>query len=201
MTEVKWGAGNKAQDKAFDATNLHGKPIELFFGEHPHSRQDNDIYARDEYGHVYGFDGHRRLIDVKIVSENYLKESHYSGDEIRKSVTGYIFCDGEQVYEFFSRDPQYALLRAHSLIGELGGHPSAWLSKSERQKLVGRKIYFKQTPAVIASLITEQGAIIIETEDKRPFPAMPWDSDGFMVHEPSSTIKEDVLSASIWWFR
>lgn len=103
----QWGVGNKADSKAFD-TALMGKQdevVELIHGEHPHIRGPNNTYARWADGDIDGFDGHRRLVDVQLHSTNYLKTSHYSGNQIRKAGTCTISIDRVQVYEFFYRDP------------------------------------------------------------------------------------------------
>jgi hypothetical protein len=48
-------------------------------------------------------------------------------------------------------------------------------------------------------LMTDQGAIIISTEDGRPFqPTIYAKDDG---DDAESSIKDDVLSPHIWWFR
>src|SRR5262245_54628123 len=112
MSEEKWGYGDpqdkKPWGKAIMGRPGRPRPMDLLWGEHPHSRSNNNIYAREGDGEIYGFDGHRILIDVTIRSNNYLKSSYYSGDEIRKGGSGAIIADGEQVYEFFFRDPQWA---------------------------------------------------------------------------------------------
>ena len=100
----EWGPGDLSKAKTFGWTTIgeekDGGALELFFGEHPHSRRDDNIYARDDHGNVYGFDGHRPLIDVTFRSYNYLKSSHLSGDEIRKGGQCVILADREPVYGF-----------------------------------------------------------------------------------------------------
>lgn len=207
-TDEKWGVGDKADARAFDTTTVDGRIVELFFGENPHSRQDNNIYARDpQSGAVHGFDGHRRLIDVRIESGNYLKSSYMSGDEIRKAVTGRIFCDGTQVYEFSHRHPDEALLTAHRLLRVLQEHESDWLIADARMKMIGRTIYYHEMPATIRATIEEQGCVMIELAAEAVQSvrvrgkeiAELWedwqDSDG------SYTVKDDVLSPHIWWWR
>src|ERR1051326_6599782 len=129
----RWGVGDQADSRAFDTTTVDGRIVELIHGEHPHSRRDDNTYARDPItGAIHEFDGHRRLIDIKIESSNYLKESDFSGDQIRKTVTGTIISDGTQVYEFSHRTVEAVLLQAHRLLQGLQEHESGWLSADER---------------------------------------------------------------------
>ena len=203
--EQKWGFGNPADPKPFARTILgtadRGRPIDLIFGEHPHSRRDDNIYARGEHGDINPFDGHRVLIDVSLRSSNYLKESHYSGDEIRKGGSCEISADGVVVFEFFFRDPQWALLKAHRLITELGEHPSNWLVAAERAGLIGRKVFYERHPAKIVRLIEDQGCLILEP-DGGNFPAPVWkeDQDDWL-SENASSVKTEVTDPKIWWFR
>jgi len=200
-----WGYGNPEDKKPF-ATAIMGsadrpRPIELLHGEHPHSRSDNSIYARDEWGNVHDFDGHRILIDIVVRSENYMKESELSGDEIRKGGRATIIADGVEVFEFFFRDPQRALLRAHQIIGELRDNASGWLVKSEREKLIGRRIWYERTPAIIERLVEDQGCIIIKPDVADVFPRPVWSSDDDCYGDDRDSLKIEVTSPAIWWWR
>lgn len=200
MTEQQWGVGNKAQGKAFDKTKVGNQEYELFFGEHPHGRSDHNIYARSDSGRIEEFDGHRRLIDIKIISYNYLKESELSGDQIRKGVTIQIFSDGEQVWEDFHRDPLDALLKARELLQKLESHETRWLYKEEREALVGRKIFYREIPCVIERVIVDQGCLIIRREDGEPFPPAVYVEAG-EYYEKELTVKDEIFSKHIWWWR
>ncbi len=206
QTTERWGVGDQADSRAFDTTTVGDSIVELIHGEHPHSRRDNNTYARDPItGTVHEFDGHRRLIDIRIESSNYLKSSSLSGDEIRKSV-GVIISDGTQVYEFHHRTPEDVLLMAHRLLVVLQEHESGWLSADERMRLPGRKIYYHEMPATIQYVIEEQGCVMISiardamnSRVRGREIAELWedwlDSDGDCV------VKDDVLSPHIWWWR
>jgi hypothetical protein len=196
----QWGVGDQADAKAFD-TVPEG---ELIFGQYPHSRQDNNIYLRRPSGDIVPFDGHRRLIDIDIKSSNYEKESEWSGDEIRKSVTGTVTVDGVQLVEEFGRDPINMMRRLERVIETYSEHESRWFDKKAREAMVGRKIYYHDQPATIKRLIESQGAIIIECgagfkpptrdeEDEGDWE--DWKVDGHY------EVKDDVLSPHIWWWR
>jgi hypothetical protein len=193
----QWGAGDRAKWDHWGLVRVGGREYPLIWGEHKHSYSDNKMYV--EMGkEPTAFDGHRVLIDILIKSGNYLKESHYSGDEVRKSCTAQIVADGEVVYEFGGREPEYVLLRAHHMLGVLKDHPSNLLVKKERERLVGRKIYYRDHPAVIDRLILDQGCIIIKSADGQPFPSPAWREKD---DEREASIKDDILTPHIWWFR
>lgn len=199
MTDDQWGAGERAKWHSSGLVRVGDKAYPLIYGEHPHSRRDNNHYV--EMGkEVVGFDGHRIEIDVKIETRNYLKESHLSGDEVRKGGSGQIIADGEIVFEFFLRDAQWGLLHAHRLIGELSEHSSGWLMRSEREKLIGRKVYYRERPAVIERLITGQGCVILATEDGRAFPPPVWHEEDD-IDDGDNTVKTEVTDPNIWWHR
>lgn len=198
--ERKWGPGSRENWNPIGVARLGELKLPLFFGEHPHSTRDNNLYVEIAPGHAIGFDGHRVLIDVSIESRNYLKDSHHSGSEIRKSGTCAIKADGVQVYEFFFRDAQWALLEAHRLIGLLGEHSSGWLISEERARMVGRKIFYREIPCIITALVESQGCVMISTESGEPFPP-PVYADADDDDERESTIKDVVTSPHIWWHR
>lgn len=202
MSSEEWGAGNRDNWSDHGTVTVGKQEYPLVYGEHPHSRQDNRHYidlGKDR--EPVGFDGHRVLIGVQIESSNYFKESHYSGDEVRKGGSAKILADGEVVFEFFHRDTQWALLRAHSLIGQLREHESGWMIRKERERLPGRLVSYREHPAVIDYLIVDQGCLILKTEDGQPFPAPAWARDEGYGYEASSTAKVEVTDPHIWWFR
>lgn len=195
----QWGAGDPANWSDHGTINLGPNTYPLIYGEHPHSRSDNRHYAVID-GRPSEFDGHRILLDVRLTSHNYMKESELSGDQIRKGGTGQILADGEVVYEFFFRDVRGALLQAHHIIGELSEHGSGWLVKRERDRLLGRKLFYREHPAIVERLVVDQGCVILRTEDGKPFPPPVWrqsddEDDG------EASIKAEVTDPNIWWWR
>lgn len=193
----EWGAGDEGKWHDHGTVRLRDNELPLIWGEHPHSRQDNHHYAMLN-GSPMAFAGHRVEIDVILESRNYLKESHLSGDEIRKGGSGKIIADREVVFEFFFRDIQGALLRAHHLIGELSESPSGWMSKRERDNLLGRKLFYREHPAIVEKLLVDQGCLILRTEDGKPFPPPVYHDAG---DETEATVKVEVTDHNIWWFR
>jgi hypothetical protein len=199
-----WGPGDDAANiKSFGKTLVGKEEVELFHGEHPHSRQYNTTYVRTKRGTIYGFSGHQVLIDITFTTDNYLKSSELSGDEIRKSGVCVISADREPVYSFGFREIPWALIKAHQLLTELSEHSSGILIKSERDSLVGRKIYWDRVPAVITRYIRDQGEIIITAESGHEFPQLIYaiDDGEYDDDHDKRQIKDDILSTKIWWFR
>lgn len=166
----RWGPGNKDKDPSFETGHLDdGTPYELIFGEHPHSRSDNNIYARfkepmgSERESIVGFDGHRILVRIELRTMNYLKTSYLS-------------------------------LRIRQKLYQLMDLPVA-LWKGETPE--GRKVYWRQTPAIITRWLPDQGCVILEADGVDYFPPSPWDE----AQEAEKTIKDDILTPSIWWWR
>jgi hypothetical protein len=204
LNSPKWGEGDTANIKPFGKTFMGNEEVQLFHGEHPHSRNDNNTYARTKQGYIYGFDGHRVLIDITFKTNNYLKSSGISGDEIRKSGECIISADREPIYAFGFREINWALNKAGYLLTVLSEHSSGILVKSERDKLPGRKIYYDRTPAIITRLVHgDVGTIIIEAEHGHNFPQPIYSIENDEIDEDhdDKRIKEDILSNKIWWHR
>ena len=198
-----WGAGDPIKWSDHGSVVVGNRRHPLIYGEHPHSRSDNRHYVKMGDGEPVGFDGHRILISVTLESRNYLKDSHLSGSEVRKGGSGKIIADGVVVFEFFFRDISYALRKADHLITELMEHPSGWMSKDQRDALVGRAIYYREVPAVIQRVILDQGCLIVRTADGKPFPSPVYhdpDEDGDD-DERGAEAKVEVTDHNIWWFR
>lgn len=200
-----WGVGKKTNEKAFATTYVGKEKVDLIFGEHPHSRQDDNVYARWESGRIEGFRGHSLLHEITFKDYNYLKESHYSGDQVRKGGECSIRINGTVVETFFYRDVEDALLRAIRRLSEIHEFPVRLWDEKERASLVGRKIYYRDQPAVITRFFEDQASIMICPDPKTtPFAPAPYEIEdqkkGDTV-EFESEIKDTIYSKHIWWWR
>lgn len=173
--------------------------VDLVHGEHPHSRCDNTTYARWPDGRIEGFDGHRILWEVQLKESNYLKQSDLSGDEVRKGGNGVLIANGVQVYEFFFREIQRALKDASRLIEQLEECPFRIWDEDERQRVKGRKIFWRDQPAIITGLCLDQGCVIIAPDGFKNFVAPPWRENGD--DDGERTVKAEVIDPHIWWWR
>jgi len=197
MSDDKWGPGNLSKIKIFETNRFdNGTKLELFFGEHPHSRQDGTIYARTPDGGIYGFDGHRRRMKIDIEEFNYLKTSELSGDEVRKGCKGKLFVNDVQCYTTTGRTYEGVF---HSI--------QNWVAKMETnwdwyphnvKKEIGRVIGYQEQLFRIKSFDIEEGTMIIETADGLPRKRFLWeDPEDF---EMESKIVVDIISPQITWY-
>lgn len=201
MCEEKWGVGKEANSKAFNTTAVGGEQVHLIHGEHPHSRQDNNTYARFQDGSIEGFSGHWILTEVSFEDFNYLKTSSLTGNEVRKGGTCKIRLNQIPVYEFFYREISEALLKARDIVNELKEHPLILWNPESKSAAVGRKVYWDNQPAKIVRLI-QNGSVILEPDypdgsDFRPITYMIDSNEEF----EDRNIKDSVLSSKIYWFR
>ncbi len=141
------------------------------------------------------FDGHFILWGFEYFPTTYLKSSGLSGDEWRKGGEIRYFKNRKQVYSEFCREP----LIAHNLIGatllKLMDFP--W-----DQVKIGAKVWYRDLPCVVTMILEDQGCVILEREDKKDFPDAVWhdQSDGAM-GEGEDTVKIEIISESIYWYR
>lgn len=200
-----WGVGNKADAKAFATADVEGKEVELIHGEHPHSRRDSTTYARWPDGSVEGFAGHRVRRRIEIEESNYLKTSGLSGNEVRKACSCTIYFNDKPVYAFGAREAPAALLRARHIIGKLEDLPIHHWDKPE-EEIVGRKVFYRDDPAVITDFFADQGAIVLKADgcSFRPPAWQQADEEEMAMRAADGNdqeIKDDILSPHIWWFR
>lgn len=204
---AEWGVGSRADDPPFDTTVVGKHEVDLIFGEHPHSRCDNNMYARWKNGDVEGFSGHRLLHEIKFKDHNYLKESELSGNEVRKGGNCEIYINGFLVDTFFYREIDHALSRAYERLGKIHENPIRLWNPKERASLTGRKVYWKDHPAIITSFIEEQVCVCLEPDPPDclfPLPAYHQEDikEGQVIDvEPRHEIKDSVYSPHIWWWR
>lgn len=194
-----WGAGDPASWRTSGSAVVDGVTVPLIHGEGAHSRSDNNVYAIIG-GEAVAFDGHRLLLDVNFSSRNYLKTSGMSGDEVRRGGTCTIKADGVVVFSFSYRELDWAMRKAQTVIEQLSEGGADFLSKESRDKLVGRKVYYMNHPAVVTRVVTDQGCVILEAADGTKFPKPPWHSSS-EDDEYSRVVKVEVTDAHIWWWR
>lgn len=197
MTE-NWGPGNKFEP--FDKVLIKDETIELGFGEHPHSRNDNDLYVKFPDGRIEGFAGHRVCWEIQIEEYNYLKQSELSGDEIRQGCTTSIFANKIKIYELSTRTYEQALFEIRVTIDKLLELPFALWKDEDRETLIGRKVYYRNTPAKITMLLLEQGCVMMIADNSTGlFPNPPYRKEDDM--EEQDEIKAEVIDPNIWWYR
>lgn len=203
----EWGVGDQAGAKAFGTAGLDdGTTVELIHGQHPHSRQDSNTYARFPDGDVEGFSGHRVCVSVVVEEYNYLKESGLSGNEVRPGGRCKILFDGRCVYGFFGRNAGWMLRKADQLIPEIREHSIGHhlMEDDPAASLRGKKVYWRDEPAVITNFDGEEGTVTLRAETSSgafKTPAYRREDEDDADDDDNRTIRDDYLSKNIWWWR
>jgi hypothetical protein len=204
-----WGPGNKLNAKAFTTTTV-GAPdqerqIELFFGEHPHSRMDNSVYARDDSGFTAGFSGHHSPVSIIVEEYNYLKSSGLSGDEYRRACNTKVLIARKHVYTLgHGRDWLYAVTRLPDVVTRLQEHPVRFWSDEDIRSLEGRKVWYADQPAVVRRWSPDMGVFIESVNGRFRPPGWAQASQDQIDNwndEYAEGLYIDVLDARINWFR
>ena len=200
----QWGVGDKKDAKPFDRAPLGDEWVDLIFGEHPHSRSDNRMYARMPCGEVEAFDGHRICTRIEINESNYLKTSELSGDEIRKGGSVKVWMNGLQVYSDFVRSWESGMARARDYINKVfsGTFPLKPWDPDDWKALEGRKVFYREIPSLIDHVIPHQNCVIVVPDGVKAYPPAPWHNDrGDYDEYENRSAKVEVDSPHIWWWR
>jgi len=202
MMNDQWGVGNNKDAKAFSTVQVGGHYFDLIHGEHPHSRCDNNVYARRN-DKIYEFDGHRIALKFEVETSNYLKSSYLSGDEIRKNCEFKIWINGEVCYTDWCREPLDALIKIHGVLYKILEHSSNYWGED----ITGKRIFYDDVPAKIERMDRAEASIFIVPDGSENFPVPAW-----VIEDPEEDAEEwnasygkgckvSVFSDSIWWFR
>jgi len=195
-SEEKWGIGDKDKEQAFDTVSVGEDIVDLIFGQHPHSRQDNRIYARTKSGEIYDFDGHRLPFKIEIELYNYIKCSHLSGDEIRKGGTARLFLNGQQIFEDFCRSYESGYKKIDRFVEDMELNWS-WYPK-DTKSYIGRVVGYREQLCKISRFIIDQACMILETLDGKPFKKFLWEDNED--YEKELEIKVNITDPSITWY-
>lgn len=199
VSDTKFGPREEDRTrKAFDTVDIEGEKVDLIRSDGVHSTCDNNCYARYSSGELHGFNGHRIRWGVEIKEGNYLKESHLSGSEVRKSCTAKIFAGDVQVYELGGRDVEIMLDKVKWTIAKLEDLPAEVFTREGRIQITGRRIFYRDQSAIIENYFVDQGTVIIAKAGTGHFNRAAWQDEDNDEYE--STVKEDILSPHIWWF-
>lgn len=220
----KWGAGGEFRPFAYavlGSSEDRQQALVLGNGKYPSSRSYNTHYVRfgrEDSPDYEGFDGHRYPWHIEISESNYLKTSGLSGNEVRKSCSVLIYVTTtvpskpqagieprivrKLVYATGAREAEYALQKLPMLLGKLMEHTSQLWDGDENDFscVVDRKVFYRDQPAVIRRYLPDQGAVIIESEDGKPFRRPVW-ADDDRDDDAEASVKTDLFDEGIWWWR
>jgi hypothetical protein len=197
---VKFGHGQNIRD----ARLALGQP--RHYGPEP-PKPDSVWWAETKPGHWSRHRGHFYHVETGLHTENSREVNDWKGrDEIRGEIWWWIKIDGEQVYEGHGgTDVSHALRSMEMAVHKLADHAAInWgAGQTAAEQLLGRKIWYDRTPAVIHSTsVLHQGCVMIRPDGQEFFPAPVWrrpeEDDPYERRE----FKVDILSdGRIWWWR
>jgi len=197
MESEKWGVGNASESKSYATVKVGNEEVELIHGEFPHSRQDNTTYARFKDKSIEGFSGHRWPFKIVIEEYNYLKESHMSGNDVRKGGNVKVFVKDVQIFDEFCRSYERGYKLATQFIDSMEMEWS-WFPFNTEEK-IGRTIFYREHKFVIKSFVTSQACMILEPLDGSDVPRFAYESEEYF-EEGEKSLKVEINSPHIWWW-
>lgn len=110
-----------------------------------------------------------------------------------------------RVYRFYSSDMWEAVVKATTIIPKLEKFPVPIWNRSDCECLLGRKVWYREMAAVIQDFDGERGTVTLRPDNaEKVFVPEPWTgAHDHVIHETlwNQSIKEDLLSPQIYWFR
>jgi hypothetical protein len=173
------------------------------------AKADSVWWAETAPGHWSNFEhAHFFHVETGLKTTNEHNVNAWKGrDEIRGYTEWWIKINGEQVYEGRSgTDVGYALRSMERALSELKAHDAInWgTEETAAEQLMGRRIWYERTPAVIFSVsVLDQGCVMIKPDGAETFPppvsrkADEVDDDPYERGE----YKVDILRSPIYWWR
>lgn len=201
MGQWGYGQGSPHSPYVIQQVKVGDEVLDLLFGEHPHSRSDNSIYARFSSGAMVGFNGHRLLHDITFHDVNYLKTSGISGNEVRGSGMATITINDSPCGFVTYRDIFEGLLAVRARLRAIHDLPFRAWDARDRDAMTGKEIFYHNTPAIITIADWEYMEVNISPEKGHDFPKTPWQSDDSYREMGSLGVRDSMFSPHIWWFR
>ncbi len=172
--------------------------------EHALHNRGSDNYWIDINGEMVPFiprDAHRPAFEFRVRQENGYKHK-WGGYRLTKSVVATIIANGKSVYEFHTRDMDYALAKCQVLAAEMTEHSFDFF---DLQSNNNRKVWYYEQPGLIKPDYYHNGRLsIIYDGDEEGFDLdRPWwirnpiEDDWHMKKE----VHTDVFDSNIYWFR
>ena len=134
---------------------------------------------------------------------NYLRKG-----EMRQGGTTKILRNSKWFYEIQTGSYTYGISRALSIVEQLKDHPVFFSERNWRKNMLKRKVWYDGVPAIVTSIIEEQGCVILAPDPKfnLPFKISPWmiENDGtfgMMGGHDSDFAKCEYLYDKIYWYR
>ena len=104
--------------------------------------------------------------------------------------------------QFFFRDVMEALLESRNLIRKIHDHPIQIWDSKERKKLVGRKVFWHDEPAVIDIFLEDQACVVMVPDGIEHFRLSASEiGEDYPDDESRLRVKDTIYSPHIWWWR
>jgi len=168
------------------------------------SRGENDLWAypRDQQMSVRNlveFNGEPICWGVEAKEVNSIIHK-WDESEARMGIFVSITRNGEKFFTFRGCEIGYALARARVYISEFEEHPLNLFEIGYDQKAVGRKVWWRDQPAIVSRFIHGQACVMLKPDGFPIFNRPNCHKDSQMFYDQED-IKADILDKHIWWFR
>lgn len=194
----------------YGENNWYCYPLYKEINPYPEKRgiRDEPEYVWDDPGptpdNIMEYNGRSVCWSIAFEETNYFRKG-----EMREGGRCTIFRNGHKFYEVGGRDINYGLASAQRILMQLQEHPINFWSRKWKEELIGRKIWYHADPAIVKSIIEDQGCIMVEADTKyiRMFRASPWQVDAddpinpLNFYNPEEDVKLDYMDPNINWFR
>ncbi len=158
--------------------------------------------------HWSQFRGHHVLVDVQYRQANRREVNDWKGrDEIRAEGEWQLFFNRTQVLDGqCTKNVLADLTRIAQSAQRLLDHEAVdWTSNVPyRDQLVGRKVWYREVPAIVSREILSQGCVLLKPDGAEKFPPPVWSRDkdeGEYDDCEDDEAKVEILSPHIWWWR
>ena len=159
-------------------------------------------YPREEepsFNNLLQFNGSPVRWGVVIDDSNYIKHKWGEGEILHTHWVS-ITRNGEEFYSFACGGLGYGMAKAQVLIARLEDHPISFNDIDFEAQIIGRKIWWHESPGIIRRYIKGQACVMIEPDgiEKFPRPSSYRDDDPY---GEDIDIKAEIFDNNIWWFR
>ena len=138
---------------------------------------------------------------IEIKQHNYRNFKH---ECVEQSIYVIITRNGDHFYDFTCHDMGYGIAKAQTLITKIKEHPLDFSSFNFDKQIVGRKIFYRDQPAIVRSYIYGQCCIMIEPDTNyiEHFTPPCWALTDNEWDPYEQDLKIDCLEdGNVWWFR
>jgi hypothetical protein len=154
------------------------------------------------YENAYEFMGHICNWSFKVDSNNYYK-SKWGEDSIRSNYFFEILRNDKVFYSFSTNNLDYGIAKVRKLMIEIPEHPIPFNEQNFQNQIIGRKIYWREQPAIIQSY-SMNGNLFIVPDGIPSFKKCAYEdnvNEYMSDDEDREGIAEDIFAPSIYWFR